>query len=322
MRAGAVGLAAALTLVLAAGCERSTEVVLPPVPSTVALLPTTTSQLRASLADESLPTLPGTSTTTTTVSLEQGTVTLTGLVTGPDGPVGGATVRIERIVGDQVGTKDVVTAKNGRYTAARIKGGRLRVRAWRSPDVAGTQNVVVFASGTTTLDLEVRKYGGTDVQWAIAPRSPTVGQLVNLVVQLSTTAVGADGLAGIEPLSGVGVSLTPLGVLQPAVLEQRLSDADGRALFTLSCNSVGSSAIDVTLATGEQARLEPPSCGPLPTTTTIEPPIAVDPGVTVPDPGATVPDPSATLPPETVTVPPPPISLVPVPVISTTVPPA
>lgn len=322
MRAGAVALAAALTLGSVGSCSRSTEVVLPPVPSTVALQPTTTSQLAASLAEDSLATLPNTSTTTTAVVLAPGTVTLTGLVTGPDGPVAGATVRIERIVGDQVASQDVVTAKSGRYTASRIQGGRLRVRAWRIPDVAGTQNVVVFASGTTTLDLEVKRFGGTDVQWAIAPRSPTVGQLVNLVVQLSTTAVGPDGLAGIEPLSGVGVSLTPLGVLQPAVLEQRLSDADGRTLFTLSCNAVGSSAIDVTLATGEQARLEPPSCAPLPTTTTTEPPIASVPGVPVPDPGATVPDPGATVPPAAPTTAPTPISLVPVPVITTTLPPA
>ena len=135
-----------------------------------------------------------------------------------------------------------------------------------------------------------------------------LGQLVNLVVQLSTTAVGPDGLAGIAPLSGVGVSLTPLGVLQPAVLEQRLSDAQGRALFTRSCTAVGSSAIDVTLATGEQAHLEPPSCAPLPTTTTIEVSIATVPGPTV----------QTSTP--AVTVPAPPISLVPVPVVSTTLP--
>ena len=190
------------------------------------------------------------------------------------------------------------------------------MRAWRSPDVAGTQNVVVFASGTTTLDLQVKKFGGTDVQWAIAPRNPMLGQLVNLVVQLSTTAVGPDGLAGIAPLSGVGVSLTPLGVLQPAVLEQRLSDAQGRALFTLSCNAVGSSAIDVTLATGEQAHLEPPSCAALPTTTTVEVSIA-----TVPGPTALASIPAVVVPAGAATVPAPPISLVPVPVVSTTLPP-
>ncbi len=318
MRPGAAAFAVAIAVgaSLLGGCKRSTEVVLPPVPSTVALQPTTTSPLSASLAEDSLPTVPNASTTTTLVSVGPGTVTLTGVVTGPDGPVAGATVHIERIVGDQVASSDVVSTKSGRYTAPRIKGGRLRVRAWRSPDVAGTQNVVVFASGTTTLDLQVKKFGGTDVQWAIAPRNPMLGQLVNLVVQLSTTAVGPDGLAGIAPLSGVGVSLTPLGVLQPAVLEQRLSDAQGRALFTLSCNAVGSSAIDVTLATGEQAHLEPPSCAALPTTTTVEVSIA-----TVPGPTALASIPAVVVPAGAATVPAPPISLVPVPVVSTTLPP-
>lgn len=242
----------------------------------------------------------GASTPTTTISLGDGTVTLTGTVTGPAGKIGGATVHIERIVGDQVATLDVTADAQGRYRAANIEGGRLRVRAWRVPDVAGAQNVAVFAAGSTTLDLSVKQYGGTDVQWAIAPQSPLLGQRVNLVVQVSTTAVGPRGLASVEPLSGVGVRITPLGALQPPNIEERLTDADGRVLFTLTCNAVGAGDFDVLLATGEQAKIKPPGCGAPPATTAVIP-------ASVPDVG-----PTTTAAPIPVDIP---ASLVPVPVV-------
>jgi hypothetical protein len=53
-----------------------------------------------------------------------GTSRIRGLVTGPDGPVEGATVRLERFVGEDFGRLDVTTNKDGIYEAQGIFGGR------------------------------------------------------------------------------------------------------------------------------------------------------------------------------------------------------
>ena len=285
---------------LVVACARTATVTLPIVPTTMVLPPETTRPSGPNHAFDEIPTVVGASVPTTTITLGTGTVTLSGTVTGPSGKIGGATVHIERLVGDQVATLDVTADAQGRYQAANIEAGLVRVRAWRTPDVAGTKNVAVFASGATTLDLSVTQYGGTDVQWAVAPQSPLQGQRVNLVVQLSTTAVGPKGLAAVEPLNGVGVRITPLGALQPPSIEERLTDADGRVLFTLTCNAVGSGDLDVLLATGEEARIKPPGCAAAPTTA---PPTAA----TAPDAG-----PPTTAAPIPVDIP---GSLVPVPVV-------
>ncbi len=242
-------------------CSKSIDLSMPVVPTTLATATTTTAPPSIDYSVVKLPGVSEGSLPTTTVSLEKGVVTLSGVVRTSTGVVGGATVRIERIVGAQVGFIDVTADEQGRYVAKDIQGGRLRVRAWRSPDATSLSSVLLFAvKGSVKADVETASYGGTDVGWAIAPGQPIVGQRVNLAVEVTTTSVGEEGRVSIVPLSGVGVTLVPLAALQPDAIEQRLTDDRGRVLFTLTCQTVGGAAVRVSLATGQEATIEPKGC--------------------------------------------------------------
>src|SRR4051794_13073442 len=74
--------------------------------------------------------------TTTTVDNSPGQASMAGLVLAPDGAVPGATVHVERLVGDTVLAIDVATNPDGTWRLDNIKGGRYRLRAWRAPDLA------------------------------------------------------------------------------------------------------------------------------------------------------------------------------------------
>ena len=73
------------------------------------------------------------------VLISPGSATLKGTVSGPDGPVAGADVHVERIVNGSIGTADVGSQADGTWTLAGIEGGLYRVRAWRVPDFTLTR---------------------------------------------------------------------------------------------------------------------------------------------------------------------------------------
>src|SRR5438132_10480239 len=74
-------------------------------------LPPPSDESTSTLADFSTVNLAGVSgrTTTTSIPLGPGGAGLSGTVVGPAGPVAGATVHVERLVGDGVGSLDVVS---------------------------------------------------------------------------------------------------------------------------------------------------------------------------------------------------------------------
>jgi hypothetical protein len=89
----------------------------------------------------------------------------------------------------------------------------------------------------------------------------------------------------VQPVSGVGVSLSQQGVVQVASLEERISDENGRVSFRLACNEPGPSTIIARLAIGGEASLDLPACVIVtipPTTVPVEvPPSETSPGTPV-----------------------------------------
>ncbi|MFZ6002348.1 MAG: carboxypeptidase-like regulatory domain-containing protein [Actinomycetota bacterium] len=150
---------------------------------------------------------------TTTTIVERGTATLTGSVTGPDGLVAGATVRIERLVAGREIRTDVLTGPDGRFSVADAPGGRYRVRAFLAPTLVQLAPVVRFLEDGKehTFDLVLEQQSGLVVRSDAAPDPPLLDGPVNVVVALFNRSVDADGVVRYVAVTGVTVELVGMG---------------------------------------------------------------------------------------------------------------
>jgi hypothetical protein len=240
-------------------CSRKIVVIQPIVPTTFALAATSSSIKPVDLSKNSLvPVAAGVP--TTSIGFGPGNASISGIVRGPDGPVPGAIVEIERLLDGQSLTVQVVADATGRYSLQKALLGRIRIRAWRAPDLALVTEKALFTKGAQNLDLAMDSYKRSDLQWAVAPSPLVVGRAATVIVQLSERLVNELGRVVVQPVTGVGVSLLQQGVVQVASLEERISDEKGRVSFRLVCNEPGPSTIIARLAIGGEASLDLPAC--------------------------------------------------------------
>lgn len=193
-----------VALLLAAACSSDGD----PVPTT-----TTASTTPTSVVDLTGVVLPAVGGATTTSIVEVGSAALIGTVRGPAGPVEGATVRIERLVGGGEVRHDVSTGPDGAWELRDVPGGRYRVRAFLPPLLAQTTAEVRFLedAGEHSFDLVLEQQAGLLAKGGVAPAQPTPGAPVNLVVLVVQRSVDADGVVRSAPVSGVQVELVGLG---------------------------------------------------------------------------------------------------------------
>ena len=216
-----------------------------------------------------LPGVPGT-TTTTAVALGPGRARLRGRVQGPDGPVAGATVRLERVVGDTVAARDVLTGPDGGWDVPDILGGRYRVRAWRSPDLGATEAEVLFvaAGDPVEVSLALARLGAVRVDAAVAPSTPVEGEPANLRVRVAVREVGPDGVARDTPRPGVSVTLSGSGGWSVGGSNPGTTGSDGSVLFRLLCTEAGSPPLALNVAGATDVPSLPGCEAPSPATTT------------------------------------------------------
>jgi hypothetical protein len=224
---------------LLAGCTGIADLHIPIPPSTASTVAGAATTASVDPSAVSLPSLA--STPPTTVVLLSGNASLSGIVTGPSGVVGGATVLVERLVGDSVGAKAVPTAADGTWKLIGIRGGRYRVRAWRSPDLALTtpQILLLGAKDNQSLNLTLVPYNGQNLTASIAPNPPLVGQVATLVIQATVQTVGGDGVVRGAPLPGANVFVFAAGNVVLAGTNPGTSDSGGRLTLSLGCSSIG-----------------------------------------------------------------------------------
>jgi hypothetical protein len=240
-------LASLLVAIGATSCANTKEEALPPAPPPVATTTSTT------LVDYStVPLAPVQSKTTTTVNQGPGHARLLGTVVGPDGPVPGATVRVERLQGASVVFRgDVGTDPEGKWQTGRVVGGRWRVRAWRGPDLADVRPETVFLSENQTkaLTLPLDRFGAPFITAAIAPDPPPVSAPANLVIAVNSQSVDGDGIVHSSPVPLSVVQLFASNVLIEGDNPQ-FTDGAGRASWQVTCASAGPSGLFVSLQSG------------------------------------------------------------------------
>jgi hypothetical protein len=223
----------------------------------------------STVADLEKVTLPGVGGTTTTrpVAIGPGPATIVGRVDGPDGPVAGATVQLERFVGDRVATLRVPTAADGSWNAQGVLGGRYRIRAWLAPTLGMAAGLLTFVDSTkrTSVNLKLDSYEHTTIDAAIAPNPPVVGQPTNLAVRVRTRDVDGAGFVHDNPASGVTVTLTGSGSWSATSSGAAATGADGVARFELVCQASGSQPLTAQLADGTTQDLQLPACVDPPT---------------------------------------------------------
>lgn len=268
LRAWKAATAAGLSLLLA-GC--GVEALTVPNPPAVTAPPVTPEPtLPTNLSSVTAASVPGAAATTAPLQIGPGGASLNGTVLGPSGPVAGATVEAERLVGEQMASTHTTTAADGSWTIAGVLGGRYRVRAWQPPSLAVTAPQIFFLGGTEThsLTIQLTSFTGPSVAAAIAPGTPMVDQPANLVVQVTTPTVGADGVVRASPDAGVILTLTNGPLWQVANANPQTTGADGTAMFQVACQADGVIPLSVAVGGAAPVSLQLPACAGSPPTTT------------------------------------------------------
>jgi predicted small lipoprotein YifL len=255
MRRSIVVVLLLVAAIAVAACTKKTGYDFPPPPSTNPDESTTLPDF----SSVRLAAVPGR--TTTTVDNSPGQAHIAGFVVAPQGAVPGASVHVERLVGDTVLAIDVATNPDGSFHVDNVKGGRYRLRAWRMPDLAMTTPQVFFLNGNenkTNVNLQVNHYTGTNVAPAIAPNPPRVGDPANLAVQVTTVVVDPTGVVRATPLVGVQVDLQGSGGWQVQQSSTSFTDVNGEVIWSLTCTAPGNQPLSVAVAgTGYPLNLPP-----------------------------------------------------------------
>lgn len=190
-------------------------------------------------------------TTTTSVAIGPGAATLNGTVLGPQGPVPGATIEADRIVGSNQAAVEVTAGPDGGWAIPRILGGRYRVRAWQTPTLDLTTPEIFFLGGSQTMsvNLQLSAYTGQQATVAVNPTSAFVGGSVNAVVSVTSQSVDSRGIVTNQPAANVSVSLLADSAVTVSASPQ-LTGSGGQATFTLTCASAGDASVSATTIGG------------------------------------------------------------------------
>jgi hypothetical protein len=253
-RTGAVLTALA---VLAAACSSGDDA---SAPTTTAPPPETTAEPTTTRLTT---TTSGVPRTTTTIPLEilSGAATLSGTVVGPQGTVIGAIVRVERLVGSEVATMDV-SAATGSFSLVAIRGGRYRVRAWKTPDLVQTEPVILFLAADETKSLELRliRVSEVNVQTTVTPNPPPPGEAFTISLFVYAGSVTDQGVVQASGRAGQEVQI----ILGPGLLlegaERQVTDGSGRVSYRARCVATGPVFAELALSPALRFPVTLPNC--------------------------------------------------------------
>jgi hypothetical protein len=253
MRRSPFLLVALAMAVVAVACSSGGKPAAAPVTAPPTEAPTSSSSSTSTTArptTTTTSTIPRT-TVTTALTVGPGNAFLSGTVTGPQGPVDGATVRVERLVGKAVATADVLTA-GGSWQLPSVLGGSYRVRAFKSPELAQSdvQTFFLAANERKVVDFALTGTGGDRITAVINPSPPRVDQVATLTVTVGVARVDDQGRPALTPRPNVLLTLNPgpgQALESPA---QVLTDGNGAGSWRIRCVTEGTNPIGLTVGTG------------------------------------------------------------------------
>lgn len=255
---------AVLSAFVLRGCDTASVPNVHPPPG-VTLPPATSTTVAADLTGVQLAPVDGT--TTVPPVPDSGTSRLSGSVTGPQGPVPGATVRVEHLVGSHANPFDLLTDGAGHWDVSNIAGGRYRVRAFLAPTLAQAEPELFFLDegDQRAIDLTVDAFTGVpEVAVALAPDPPNLGQPASLVVRVTHRAVGTDGVVRGAAVAGATVAFSsPDWSVNGA--SSAATNENGDATFVIQCRRAGANQVHVSVRTAASPQavdgvFEVPAC--------------------------------------------------------------
>ena len=200
-----------------------------------------------------------------------GGASLSGLVVGPDGPVAGASVLIERVVGDRTGSLALSSGGDGRYSVSGIHGGKYRIRAWQTPSLASRTSSLVYLNdfdGSADVEVPVERFTGKTMQIGLDISALNVGDTAHVRVLLTDQVVNDSGIVVGQGVAGARVKLASSASASMRVDDDTATtDSQGMARWEVTCTKEGTTGFTAS-GYGVTASFTTPSCGPRPTTTT------------------------------------------------------
>jgi hypothetical protein len=203
---------------------------------------------------------PRTNTTALSTEMGPGTARIVGTVNGPEGPVTGAVVKVERFVGPAVATVQV-QSQAGAWSVDSILGGSYKVTIFRPPDLAQTAADVFFlaADETKTLTTTLVRMGTNSVTASIDPNPPLVGLPAVLTVRFGNGGVDANGGVTFLPRPGVRVQLSlSAGGMSNESSPLLVSDGTGAVAWQVRCLAPGQFPASIIIGNASQALVLPP----------------------------------------------------------------
>ena len=176
------------------------------------------------------------------IDMSDGEARLFGTVSGPDGPIAGATVGIERITSEGIGELRVFSNGEGRWSANRMPGGKYRVRAW----IPG----ISTSGGSEVRYLEHDEKAEFNFTVLAVDPTPTIefvhgGPIFahhsgSVAMVMTTRVINENGVVVTSPVSGALVSVVTTSGVSVSTSPISLTDGNGMASFTLTCVGVSS----------------------------------------------------------------------------------
>ncbi len=181
-------------------------------------------------------------------SMGGGRSRMNGIVYGPEGPVAGATVRIERHTLDGFVSADVGTGADGRWSATGLRGGRYSIRAFLPGSLtSGAPEVFLLEAGDKlALDITMVSPPLGNDGVAVGQTHLVPGEPAFIAITLGRWIVDAEGRLVRLPEPAVPLLVSGLAPVSVLSSPNVTSDAGGAMNVVVECAEVGPAAVNLT----------------------------------------------------------------------------